>query len=742
MEVKLQFSDDRIIAYIILKKSSKNIVPVDSILNSLRNKKFNLEYSKDFVKEEYEKFINTGRTETKIKMYRDEYLDVSKCFTVKVSDNELSAVMDINVTKNICGKINLPFLKRILKDANIAHGIIISALNKIEKKYNKRPGREENIYIARGEAEIRAQDGYLVLNELFGAKVATQRIKKEKGYQKLIDMSAITTKNPVPKGTVLITRVLPVYGKKGMTVTGRSIWSKDNKRSVADPKIAVSKNIEVADKEEIWEYTSSVRGNGFFINGNIIEVEEVINGTFEVFISQDKMRGQISFRAPSGGDKIKEVDVFKKIKEKKIKVPYNRQNIINMINDINSNRVEKIDRAVFAKAEKPIDGEDGKVLWVVNLETFYKPKILPNGSVDYRGGGRFPFIRKDKIAGVWLLRTEGVKDGCNVLGETIPASPGKSIAINWNECFDFRETVYNKKKAKYLISKRSGLLNLKNNHTTIEPMVQLAAIDYSTGNIDFDGSIIVKESINDGFTVKCSRDLIIKGALGACNVDCGGDVFIQGGVNGRGQGIIRAKGNVAAKFAENAYIYSEKDIYIKSYSLLSTLISKNRVFVGTEKAKGKIIGGKTYAWESILTHSIGSEKSVADAEIWLGIDVDIKSRIKELDQQIINLRQNIASLTNKKVKSDKKDIPYIKAIEAELSEKTGILNKLIEENNILTEKLYNSKCGSISIFGQVHAHTQIMIGPFMQKTYDKIDKAIFKLDKNKILMEKLAVRSR
>jgi uncharacterized protein len=740
MNVKIRFSDDRIIAYIDLIKNTGNNLPFEAIQNSLAAKKFNFEYSKELVKEEFEDFVKSGKSKAKIKILKDEYLDVSGCFNVTVSDDELYAVMDINVPKNVCGKINQHFLKRVLKNANIAHGIILSTLNKIEKKYNKKSGKGENIYVARGDPEILAQDGYLILNELFDSKTTLERVKKEKGLEKIVEMSAITTKRPVPKGTVLITKVLPVYGKKGMTVTGRPLWSNDNKRNVVDPRIAVSKNVEVVDKEGIWEYTASVRGNGFFINGNMIEVEEVINGTFEVFINPDKMKGLLSFRAPSGGDQIKPDDVFKSIKEKKIKTPYNKQKLLKMINDINENRIDKIDRAVFTTGENPINGADARVLWVVNLETFYKPKVLPNGSVDYRGGGRFPFISKDKIAGVWMLRTKGVKDGCNILGEKIEAGPGKNLGIDWNECFGFRDTVYNKKKAKYLISKRSGLLNLKNNRTTIEPMVQLDTIDYSTGNIDFDGSIVIKESIKDGFTVKCSKDLIVKGALGACNVECGGDVFIQGGVNGRGKGIIKAGGNVAAKFVENTYVYSEKDICIKGYSLLSTLVSKNRVFVGTEKAKGKIIGGKIYAWESILTHFIGSEKSVADAEIWLGIDVDVNSRIKKLEQEILDLRQDIASLTNKKSKSD--ELQLIKAIETELAEKTDKLNKLMEENNSLQESLYNNNCEGISILGQAQAHTQIMIGPFMQKTHDKIEKSVFKLDKNKILMEKLQVRRR
>ena len=76
------------------------------------------------------------------------------------------------------------------------------------------------------------------------------------------------------------------------------------------------------------------------------------------------------------------------------------------------------------------------------------------------------------------------------------------------------------------------------------------------------------------------------------------------------------------------------------------------------------------------------------------------------------------------------------------NEKTETLNKFIEKNTELAEGLYNNNCGSISILGEAQAHTQILIGPFSQKTQDKIDKAVFKLDKNKILMEKLQVRGK
>ncbi len=742
MEVKIQFSEDKIYANIIFTKETKNSIALQAILNSLSNKKFLIEYSKETLEDEYNDFINSNKSKIKIKIPHDDYIDISKCFDVTISENMLSAVMNINVTNAECGKITIPILKRVLKENGIAHGIIVSKINSIYKNYNKKPGKETNVTIARGETEVMAQNGYLIFNDVLSTKVTLQRIKKEKGMEKLVNMTAIATKRPVPKGTVLITKVLAVYGKKGMTVTGRPLWSENNKRNVIDPRIAVSKNVEVVDKGDTWEFTAIVRGNGYYINGNMIEVEEVINGSFEVFISGDKMKGVISFKAPSGGEKIKIEDVFKSIGEKRIKVPYNKQNIINMVNDVNENKIEKIDRTLFATGIKPVNGTDGKVFWVVNFEMFFKPSIQPDGSVDYRGGGRFPFIKKDKIAGVWVERTKGIKDGSNVLGELIPSSPGKNILLDWNECFDFKDTVYNTKKAKYLVSKRSGLLNLKNKRTTIEPMVQLQTIDYSTGNIDFDGSIVVKESITDGFTVKCTKDLIIKGSIGACTIECGGDVFIQGGINGKGKGKIIAKGNVAVKFVENAYIYSESDICVKSYSLLSSLVSKSKVFVGTVKAKGKIIGGKTYAWDSILTHFIGSEKSVADAELWLGIDVDVNSQIKKIENRISSMRQDIASLTTNQSRADKTNEPLIKAIQTELTEKTTTLNKLLEENNVLAQSLYNNDCDRISILGQVQAHTQIMIGPYSQKTHEKIDKAVFKIDKNMILMEKIQGKRR
>ena len=742
MEVKIQFSEDRIFANLIFTKETKNIIALRAIINSLANKKFLFEYNKEIIEDEYNNFINSNKSKIKIKIPHDNYIDISKCFDVTVAEDELSAVMNINVTKEVCGKITIPILKRVLKESGIAHGIILSKINSIEKNYNKKHGKEEKVTVARGETEVMAQDGYLVFNDALASKVTLQRIKKENGTEKLIDITAIATKRPVPKGTVLITKVLPVYGKKGMTVTGRPLWSGNNKRNVVDPRIAVSKNVEVVDNGDIWEYTALVRGIGYYINGNMIEMEELINGSFEVFLNDDKMKAVISFRAPSGGEKIKSDDVFKSIDEKGIKVPYNKQNLINMVNDVNENRIEKIDRSLFATGILPIDGTDGKVLWVVNLEMFFKPRVLPNGSVDYRGGGRFPFIRKDKIAGVWMVRTKGIKDGSNVLGEPISSSPGKNLSVDWNECFDFKDTVYNKKKSKYLVSKSSGLLNLKNNRVTIEPMVQLQTIDHSTGNIDFDGSIVIKESIQDGFTVKCTKDLMIKGAIGACTIECGGDVFIQGGINGKGKGVIKAKGNVAAKFVENAYIYSEKDICVKNYSLLSQLVSKSKVFIGTERAKGKIIGGKIYAWDSILTHFIGSEKSVADAELWLGIDVDVNSQIKKLEQNISGIRHEIASLTTKQTRVDKKNQPLIKAIQAELADKTDTLNELMEENNVLAQSLYNNDCDSISILGQAQAHTQIMIGPYSQKTHEKIDRVVFKINKTKILIEKIQTKRR
>lgn len=97
-------------------------------------------------------------------------------------------------------------------------------------------------------------------------------------------------------------------------------------------------------------------------------------------------------------------------------------------------------------------------------------------------------------------------------------------------------------------------------------------VNYSTGNINFDGSVTINGTIEDGFSVIATEDIEIKGLRGiGCIkeiISTGGNVLIGGGINGRDKSTIKAK-NIASKYISNAIICAESTVNVRHYILNS-----------------------------------------------------------------------------------------------------------------------------------------------------------------------------
>ena len=57
-------------------------------------------------------------------------------------------------------------------------------------------------------------------------------------------------------------------------------------------------------------------------------------------------------------------------------------------------------------------------------------------------------------------------------------------------------------------------------------------IDNSTGNINFNGNVIIKEDILNGFALKTTGSVEIKGAVEGGFIQCDGDVLVRQGIQG------------------------------------------------------------------------------------------------------------------------------------------------------------------------------------------------------------------
>ncbi len=133
-------------------------------------------------------------------------------------------------------------------------------------------------------------------------------------------------------------------------------------------------------------------------------------------------------------------------------------------------------------------------------------------------------------------------------------------------------------------------------------------VDYSTGNIDFSGDVVIRGSVQSLFSVRAEGSIHISGYIedGAV-VSAGKDIMVGGGVLGASTQV-EADGSLWVKFAQEANIRVGGDVRVGSYIFNASVRAGGKVIVlgrGEGKARA-LVGGLVWAGQGIETLSVGS----------------------------------------------------------------------------------------------------------------------------------------
>lgn len=777
MPISIALTDDKLVALVKLIKPEKppmksapaehDRLEPEVIFEFLNAQKFAFSLSVELINQEVAAFKDSPEKIQRLKIYTDKLLKLASYFKLHISKDEMSAFVDVDIppAEQFNEPIKLPMLMRMVKNAGITACTLTSNLNKLINTFNKQKGHKITKYpIATGIPELMAEDGHLEFHVPFDKKQTLLKEIKKGGVRQKCSLAAISTTQSYPKGTKLLTRYLPQKGREGLSITNKKIWSNENRKDVFSPPVAVSKNVEARTFPEKIEYYSQAKGIGHFIDNKIIEVEEVFDGEFKVLISEDKMQLLLNLSAPQKGKEIDEKAIHQRIASLNIKAKINTRLIHESVFNVNQRNPVNLEGVCIAQGSEPLHGLDGRLMWNIQLEMFYRPRIMEDGSVDYRGGNRFPFVRAGQIAGKWVPMTKGRKTGYDIFGQPLPPRDGKEIELSLNDMFEFEDVEHDNRQARLLKAKYAGLLTSRQGKVFIDPVFETDRIDNSTGNIDFDGTVIIKGPVADGFTIKCTKDIHIHEGVGACYLEAGGDIYVKGGMNGREQGTLKARGNIFINYAENCTLEAKGSVYVATHTVRSHLTAvQGEIRVGINRKKGRIIGGELYAWQFIQTSLIGSERSAHSAQLWVGINKETCDEWKDVGQRIEKIKQSISiaekqlfsSLTevtaaekpapaarhaNQAISLTEATVTDIKVregLEEALRLKKDELNALIARQQELQQAMYNPEQTTIEVTEKAEEQTVVLIQDKSLKLVAAADKVRFRLNENFIIKEKL-----
>jgi len=355
-------------------------------------------------------------------------------------------------------------------------------------------------------------------------------------------------------------------------------------------------------------------------------VGQVVDGSLELELDAERMSALLTLLPPKGGKPVTLEAVRQVLAERGIVHGILEQELIDTVTQ------GRRETTQIARGTPPTRGTPTRF---ESLLDRLKPRgqdIDELAQVDYRDLGSLLLV----TPGMPLMRRTpplpGV-DGSTVLGEPIlpdelPDTPFASelsgAAVDPEDPLLLRATI-------------AGTPTLVSHGVQVNPLVEVDAVNLSTGNIHFEGSLLVRGDIAATMEVHVTGDVMVNGTMEAALVEAGGNVTVKGGIIGLAEALQDATaaartarvvcgGALRAKFIENAVISAGKDVDVEREVRQSSIAAGGSVNVGPPNTQqSAITGGQTRAMQAVRAGTIGSPSGIPTL-VQAGLDphADIK----------------------------------------------------------------------------------------------------------------------
>lgn len=354
-------------------------------------------------------------------------------------------------------------------------------------------------------------------------------------------------------------------------------------------------------------------------------------------------------------------------------------------------------------------GKDAQIEYFFSTDVGIKPTLNEDGSVDFFNLNNINHCTKGQVLARLLPADKG-EAGCDVYNEAVRPAEIRNIVLQPSNNVALSEDKLT------ITAKVAGHVMLVEGRVFVSDIYTVDNVNNATGNIEYDGSVLVLGNVFSNFCVKAKGNIEVRGVVEGALLESESDIIIARGMKGMGKGTLKATGNVIAQFLENAKV--EAGGYVSTESILhSEVIAGSEINVTSKK--GFIIGGRVCAGKLIQVKTLGSDMG-SDTIVEVGVDPTIKLRIQRLQKKITDLSketkasQAILNTMVQKIAAGVRlqpdQIKYVQNLTVENKQKTAEMDASMSELEELQKTFELSDGAQVVVTGEVHTGTQIYIG--------------------------------
>ena len=501
----------------------------------------------------------------------------------------------------------------------------------------------------------------------------------------------------------------------------------ENKPELMEIEKFLEKNsIMEADYDKIKNKLNNQETDWFKVAENINLPSE--DDKVEIEVSSDALKVEFDFTPGRDGKELRFNDLKELLAEKNISYGIKEKKIKRVLK-----RRQPVSKEVIAEGKKATPGEDAYLIYYFEEKEKSVGTMREDGTMDFHSKNLINNVRRGEKIVTLVEATEG-ESGIDIFGGEIEPPQPKSVKLP-----RAKNTV---RKNNSVYAAKDGQIVRDGKKISIDPVYQVRGdVDLEEGNIDFVGSVKISGDVREGFIVKASGDVEVGGNVAAADIESGGSVLIKKGFLGRNKGKISAKGDVNARFVENAEIKAN-NVRIREAIMHSHVTAKDSIIVNG--GKGLIVGGRLMAQNIIEANMIGSSLATK-TYVEIGLEPELRKNFKAAKDELDKVEDNLdkvnksvdllRSMKEKGIKlppNKKEMFSKLKATKDELETRKDELEAEIEE---LEEQLTVSDEAVIKVNNCIFPGVQLLSSKDKMIIRNRISKCAF-TEVNKELRQK------
>lgn len=312
----------------------------------------------------------------------------------------------------------------------------------------------------------------------------------------------------------------------------------------------------------------------------------------EVWVSGDRLEAWAAVFPPVGGGLPVSADLVSEAMAKRKVISGLNEEAIRKLNDPSG--YLKMYRVAAGTAAQ--DGSDGQVISLIE-------ELDPRWKTDSKG--KINFADRDWILNVdegqqlceIIQPTDGVP-GMDVLGKELRAKNGRPVPKINGKNTSFTED------GRYLKADGAGqLIRTGGKYMVNEVLTIKGDVDYSTGNIKSNSTVVIQGGIKPNFVVESKQDVIVQGSVEWATIIAGHDISVTGGVTAGPDDYLQAGNDIRCRFMENGRAFCKGDAFFENL-VLSDVRAEGSVYVTS--GRGTIVAGTVTAMGEIVVTTAGN----------------------------------------------------------------------------------------------------------------------------------------